>query len=525
MRDAAGVTHNADEALTRIHKVASAPINGLFQHQLGLGIVGGRLYQAELEGIEAAHIAVAILRGKPASSFPPRIVGPLSPRYDSRELRRWNIGQNRLPPGSLVLFRGPTVWQRNRAWMIPGFLFVILQTVLIVALLANLVKRRRVERKLVESETRFRMAADEAPVFIWMSGLDKLRTFFNKPWLEFTGRTLEQEMGNGWSQGVHPDDLERCLKTYSDCTDGRQSFVMQYRLRRFDGEYRWFIDSGRTRLDAQGNIVGYIGSCADVTEQKSAELELQEQRQQLEHVSRISLVGELSASIAHELNQPLTATLANAQAARRYLAHGQPDLEEVRAIINDVITDTIRAGDVIKHVRALVRKGNQEFSAVNVDEVIRDVVSFLHSDIAARKACVELDLAPGLPVIQGDPIQLQRVLVNLTLNAFDAMEALEIPKRRVVISAVRESLSGLRISVRDCGAGIPPDKLEMVFLSYYTTKSKGMGFGLAMTRAIVEAHGGRIWAENQSQGGAVFHLILPAANGSAVHHRSQGSGI
>lgn len=525
MRDAAGVTHNADEALMRIHEVANAPINGLYKHQLGLGIVGGRLYQAELEGSEAAHIAVAILRGKPASSFPPKIVGHLPPRYDSRELQRWNIDPNRLPAGSLILFQRPTVWQRNRAWLIPGLGLVILQTVLIVALLANLVKRRRVERKLVESETRFRMAADEAPVFIWMSGLDKLRTFFNKPWLEFTGRTLEQELGIGWTQGVHPDDLERCLRTYSDSIDGRQPFVMQYRLRRFDGEYRWFIGSGRPRLDAEGNIVGYIGSSADITEQKSAELELQQQREQLEHVSRISLLGELSASIAHELNQPLTATLANAQAARRYLAHSQPDLEEVRAIINDVVTDTIRAGDVIKHVRALVSKGNQEFSAVNIDEVIRDVVSFLHSDVAARKAFVELDLAPGLPVIQGDPIQLQQVLVNLTLNAFDAMEALEIPKRRVVISAVRESHNGLRVSVRDCGAGIPADKLETVFLSYYTTKSKGMGFGLPMTRAIVEAHGGRIWAENQSQGGAVFHLVLPAANGSAVHHGSQGPGI
>jgi PAS domain S-box-containing protein len=409
--------------------------------------------------------------------------------------------------------------------MIPGLLVFILQTVLIVALLANLVKRRRAERKLVESETRFRMAADEAPVFIWMSGLDKLCTFVNEPWLKFTGRTLEQELGTGWTESLHSDDLEKCLKTYAEAFDARQPFVIEYRLRRFDGEYRWFFDSGRPRLDAQGDFIGYLGSCADVTERKSAELEIQQQRQQLEHVSRISLVGELSASIAHELNQPLTATLANAQAARRYLAHGQPDLDEVRAILNDVVSDTIRAGDVIKHVRALVRKGDQQFSEVNMDEVIRDVVSFLHSDIAAHKVCVELDLAPDLPVIQGDPIQLQQVMVNLTLNAFDAMEVLDMPKRRAIISAVRESDNGVRVSVGDCGAGIPPDKLEMVFRSYYTTKSKGMGFGLAMTRSIVEAHGGRIWAENQSQGGAVFHLILPAVNGSAVHHPTQGHGI
>jgi PAS domain S-box-containing protein len=520
MRDAAGVTHNADEALEKIHQVANAPINGLFQHQLGLGIVGGRLFQSELVGKEAAGTAVRILHGEPTSSFPPKIVPTLSPRYDWRELQRWKIDQNRLPAGSPVLFQRPTVWQRNRAWIIPGLLVFILQAILILALLASLVKQRRAERKLVESETRFRMAADEAPVVIWMSGLDKLCTFVNKPWLEFTGRTIEQELGTGWTEALHPDDLERCLKIYVEAVDARRPFVMEYRLRRFDGEYRWFIDSGRPRLDAQGNIVGYIGSCADVTEQKWAELEIQQQRRQLEHVSRVSLVGELSASIAHELNQPLMATLANAQAARRYLAHSQPDLDEVRAILNDVVSDTIRAGEVIKHVRALVTKGNQEFREVNIDEVIRDVVSFLHSDIAARKVCVELELAPALPIIQGDPIQLQQVLVNLTLNAFDAVDALEIPKRRAIISAAPESHIGLRVSVRDCGAGIPPDKLEMVFRSYYTTKSGGMGFGLAMTRSIVEAHGGRIWAENQSKGGAVFHLVLPAANGTAVHSGS-----
>lgn len=291
MRDATGVTHNADEALKRIHAVANAPVNGIFQNQLGLGIVGGRLYQAEREGVESARIAIGILRGEPASSFPPRIVGPLEPRYDWRELRRWKIDEAQLPPGSTVLFREPTVWEQYRAWITIGASVCALQALLISGLLANLIKRRRAERSLGESETRFRIAADAAPVLIWMSGPDKLCTFFNKPWLEFTGRTLEQEMGNGWAEGVHPDDRQRCLKAYVEAFDARRPFVMEYRLRRHDGEYRWICDAGTPRQDNPGNFVGYIGSCIDVTEPRSTTEALAESENRLRSILETAAEG------------------------------------------------------------------------------------------------------------------------------------------------------------------------------------------------------------------------------------------
>ena len=266
LRDAAGVTHNADEALQRIHGVANAPVNGIFQHQLGLGIVGGRLYQAELEGIESARIAVRILHGEAASSFPPMVVGPLSPRYDWRELHRWNIKEDHLPPGNQILFREPTVWQQYRVWILLGGSLCAVQALLIFGLLANLAKRRRAERSLSESETRFRAAADAAPVLMWMSGQDKLCTFFNKAWLDFTGRTMEQEIGTGWTKGVHPDDLKQCLETYANAFDAREPFVMQYRLNNNDGTYRWITDKGAPRYGATGNFRGYIGACVDITD-------------------------------------------------------------------------------------------------------------------------------------------------------------------------------------------------------------------------------------------------------------------
>jgi PAS domain S-box-containing protein len=266
LRDASGVSHNADDALKRIHAAANAPVNSIFQNQLGLGIVGGRLYPAEQEGIESARIAIRILHGEAASNFPPQIIGPVAPQYDWRELRHWGISEARLPPGSIVQFREPTLWERYQWRIIALITLLLAEAVLIFILLANLIERRRAEQSLVESENRFRNAADVAPVMIWMTGPDKLCTFVNKPWLEFTGRTLEQEKGNGWSEGVHPDDFQRCLKTYIDAFEGRLPFFMEYRLRRRDGEYRWICDTGRPRLDNQGNFAGYIGSCLDISE-------------------------------------------------------------------------------------------------------------------------------------------------------------------------------------------------------------------------------------------------------------------
>jgi PAS domain S-box-containing protein len=268
LRDASGVSHNTDEVLKRIHAVANAPVNSVYQHQLGLGIVGGRLYRADVEGAEAAHLAIRILHGEPASSFPPKIIGPEAPQYDWRELRRWGISDRALPPGSLVQFREPTAWERYRWRIIAVVSLLLVEAILIFVLMANLIRRRRAERSLAESEARFRIAADSAPIVIWMTGLDKLCTFVNKPWLEFTGRTLEQVLGNGWAESLHPDELQKCLTIYFDAFDARQPFCMEYRLRRHDGQYRWVSDSGTPRYDAQGNFNGYIGSCIDITESR-----------------------------------------------------------------------------------------------------------------------------------------------------------------------------------------------------------------------------------------------------------------
>ena len=375
----------------------------------------------------------------------------------------------------------------------------------------DITERKRTEDALKESEARFRTVADTAPVLIWMAGTDKLCNFFNQGWLDFTGRTLEQELGNGWAEGIHPNDLAGCLKTYVTAFDARQPFTMEYRLRRHDGEYRWISDHGVPRYDSESDFLGYIGSCVDLTERRQAEAEALRQRAELAHVSRVSVMGELSASMAHELNQPLTAILSNTQAAQRFLAVDKLDRVEFDEILKDIVHDTTRARDVIRHLRALVKKSGREFVRVDVNEIIGQVVGFLHGDIVGRNVTVTQELPPELPLVLGDRTQLQQVLLNLLLNAFDAVSANRVPDRRVTVLTAMASSEMVRVAVRDGGVGIPADKLEEIFQPFFTTKTEGLGMGLSVSRSIIESHGGRLSAENNPGPGATFSFTLPVA--------------
>jgi PAS domain S-box-containing protein len=760
LRDAAGVTHNADLALARLHEVANAPINSIFEHQMGLGIVGGRLYQSRRIGKEAAAVAIRILRGEPASSIEPKLIEPLPRRYDWRELQRWNIDETRLPPGSEILYRPSTAWKQYRGWIILGGSIVVAQAILIFALLANLFRRRRAERSLAESEARFRVTADAAPVLLWMSGPDKRCTFLNKGWLEFTGRSLEQQLGDGWADGVHSEDVAQCVATYSTSFNAREPFAMQYRLRRHDGEYRWVTDNGVPRYDSRGTFVGYAGLCVDVTDllnkdkalhefeervalaaetahlgvweldavtkdlwlsdkvrkifqfkpgqqvsyeefqtrihpedrewrdaairraieerhdyemeyrallpdgtvrwigargrcvndesgkparllavamditerkqaeelfrlaleaspsgtllvndkgrivlvnahieelfgygrdelidkpvemlvpprfadeynklresflaapevrgigagphicglrkdgtefpveigvsplqtpkgflvlanivdvtaRKAAEAEAQLHRDQLELLSRVSLLGEMAASLAHELNQPLSAIVSNASAGMRFIDKGDADVGILREIMVDVEADGRRAHEIIDSVRQTIKKGKdgtRNRRPIDMNDTIGRVVHMVQPDAIAHSCEIETALARDLPPVEGDPVQIQQVLVNLMSNAFDSMRETTRARRKVRITTEPNGHGTIRVSVRDRGSGIPSEVREQMFDQFVTTKEEGLGMGLAIVRSIIEAHGGEIGGDNQKGGGALFYFTLP----------------
>jgi C4-dicarboxylate-specific signal transduction histidine kinase len=253
----------------------------------------------------------------------------------------------------------------------------------------------------------------------------------------------------------------------------------------------------------------------DITAQHHAEMETGRLRQELAHISRVTLMGELTASLAHELNQPLTAIASNAHAGERYLAFPVPRLDEVREILADVAADARRAGEVIHRLRALLKKDATRFRPLDLNEVIREVVALTRTDAIIRHQPITLTLAPDLPPVLGDRVQLQQVLLNLVLNGMDAMAEQAQAARQLTIQTVSEA-TAVRVGVRDQGPGIPADRLEELFDAFFTTKPNGMGMGLAISRSIVEGHGGRIWAENNPEGGATFWLTVPVQKQPAL---------
>jgi PAS domain S-box-containing protein len=639
IRDAAGVTHDADEALARISEVANAPVNSAFEHQLGLGIVGGRLYRDAFGGAESARIAMRILRGETASNIAPLIVSPTGPQYDWRQLRRWKITEDRLPSGSVVKYRVPTTWQRYRSFIITGLTVFAIQALLIAGLVINLNRRRKAERSLRESEERLKLAAtaaslsiwerdfatnkiwlderahrngptklehesdyhlylqsvhpddrdavalafakatsgdgnyehvhrqllpdgqlrwlaargqvefdaqhkpvkirgvtmdvtaqklaegqaresdrqfmliaNSAPVLIWTSGTDKLCTFFNQPWLEFTGRTLDQELGNGWTEGVHPEDFENCLKIYTESCDARQPFTMDYRLRRHDGQYRWITDHGVPRHDTQKQFLGYIGSCVDITEKREAETEMQRSQLELAHVSRVSTLGVLAGSLAHELNQPLTSIISNAQAAQRFLALERTDDQEVRDALKDIADQGLRAGAIISGMRAMLKKDPGQTAVQNINLAVRQVLEMVRSDLLARRVTLVLRLDPLLPPVKGHGVQLRQVVLNLVTNACDAMSGIPSDRRKLTIKSRRGTPNEVEVSVADSGPGFPAEMLQHPVEPFRTTKSDGLGLGLAICQSIVAAHGGTLVATNNAGEGATVRFTLPAQN-------------
>jgi two-component system sensor kinase FixL len=290
---------------------------------------------------------------------------------------------------------------------------------------------------------------------------------------------------------------------------GDGDYECEYRLLLPDKTRRWFVSRGRIEFSNAGKPVLMRGVSLDITARKLAEAELLRHRTELAHMARVSTMGVLTASLAHELNQPLSAILSNAQAATRFMAAAPPDLAEVRGALQDIAQDTKRAGDVIRQMRALVRKDEPNLESLNLNEIISDVVRLLHSDMLMRKVQAALELDRNLRPVSGDSVQLQQVVLNLMLNAFDSMKDVPELQRRVVLRTRQVDLFSIRVEVGDCGTGISPDRLASLFEPFQSSKQEGLGLGLSISHSIVEAHKGRLWAENNPAGGATFYFTLP----------------
>jgi PAS domain S-box-containing protein len=351
---------------------------------------------------------------------------------------------------------------------------------------------------------------------IWVTGPDKLCTFFNRTWLNFTGRSMEQEVGNSWAADVHPDDLDCCYESYSSSFDARRNFNIEHRLRRADGEYRWVLCTGVPRFDPSGTFAGYIGSDIDITEQKRADAAQRQSLDEIAHMNRVAAMGELTASIAHELNQPLAAIVLNSQAASRFLSGQPPNLARVGDCLNRIAADGERAGEVIKRLRALLQKGESQVGSVDLNELVSDAIRLVRTDALLRNTAVVSEPFRGLERVLGDRIQLYQVVLNLIMNGLEATAERPPDKRWVSVRTAESEGGRVQLTVEDSGKGVPETNLTRVFEPFFSTKREGLGMGLSITRSIVQAHGGRIWAENSARRGAIFHCILPLAQQAAA---------
>ena len=269
------------------------------------------------------------------------------------------------------------------------------------------------------------------------------------------------------------------------------------------------IEIGLTPIQTSEGLL-VLASIIDITERKRAELEAARQRSEMAHLSRVITLGELSGSLAHELNLPLGAILSNAQAAQRMLANGEADLAELREILSDIVSEDKRAAEVIRRLRLWLKKGEVQQHSLSINKVVRDVLKLMRTDLIVQKIIVDTELSPNLPIVTGDPVQLQQVLVNLVVNACDAMTDCNAPERRLLIrTGIENGSTTVIVSVTDRGGSIPDKKMEEIFEPFFTTKEKGMGLGLSVCRTIIDAHRGKLWATNNADRGATFHFTLP----------------
>jgi PAS domain S-box-containing protein len=316
------------------------------------------------------------------------------------------------------------------------------------------------------------------------------------------------------SEMIHPDDRFGFEQKLGTALLEKRDFEADFRIVLRDGSMKFIHTIGHPTLDASGNVIELVGTVVDVTERRQAENALRKAQATLAHVTRVTTMGELTASIAHEVNQPLTAVVNNANACISLLTNGAPNLAEVREALAEIIEDANRASDVIARVRQLAKRAPVEKSLLDLRDVVQDVLALARYESATRHVMIRTDLSKDLPSVSGDRVQLQQVLLNLVINGMDAMSQVEETKRVLTICGRREIHDGMfeaRLGVSDSGVGFKPEEMDRLFEAFYTTKPQGMGMGLAISRSIIEAHGGRLWAEPNVGPGATFLLSLPAA--------------
>ena len=374
------------------------------------------------------------------------------------------------------------------------------------SLRTQIAERERAEEEVRRSEDRLRLVIDTLPALVWSKLPDGSADFLNQRFREYTGLSVEEGLGWGWLRNaVHPED--RLEEEWRAAFAAGQPFEKEVRLRRADGAYRWFLLRAVPLRDELGNVVKWYGTTTDIEDRRGAEESLLEAQNKLAHVTRTQAMGELAAAIAHEVNQPLTAIVTNANFSLRQLKGATPNLEELQTAITEIVNDGTRASAVISRIRGLLVKGSPRRMELDINGVIQEVTILLRNELTRNRIHARTQLTANLPRVEGDSVELQQVLINLIMNAIEAMR-LSTQQRRELLIRSSKSADGVLVQVQDSGPGIGPEVAGRIFEPFFTTKADGIGMGLAISRSIIQSHGGQLSYESESQG-AVFQFVLP----------------
>ncbi len=379
----------------------------------------------------------------------------------------------------------------------------------------DITERKRADEKLRQAERELRQAIDTIPGMVWTaSPEDGAMVLFNARWSDL-GWTAAEVAEGQWQSVVHPDDARRLEAEWSRSLATGEPFEAECRVRSVESEYRWLLARASPLRDDNGQILRWYGINTDIEDRRRAEDALHKTQAELAHVTRVTTMGELTASIAHEVNQPLAAIVTNGEACLRWLMRDVPDLDEVRSSVERMINDGRRASQVIARLRAMVRKNDPWQTNLSMNEVVNDVLLLVERELVKHRVTLKLDMEPSPPIILGDRVQMQQVVINLVINAIQAMSDVTDRPRVLSIRSRSEPSDtpnrSIILEVRDTGVGIDPSSIAQLFTAFHTTKADGMGMGLSICRSIVEAHGGRISVETGQERGACFVVRLPVA--------------
>ena len=375
----------------------------------------------------------------------------------------------------------------------------------------EIAERKRAEEMMRQSETYLEEAQKITHSGSWVWQVDgKEALHLSEEWYRIYGFDRQDGMP-AWEkrvQRVHPDDRARWQETIDRAIGQKSEYEFEFRILLPSGTVRHLHTVGHPVLDMSGDLVRFVGSSIDITERKQAEEALRQAQSDLARISRVTTMGELTASLAHEVNQPIAAAMTDANTCLRWLKRDDPDLEEAREAATRVVKDATRAAEIISRTRLLFKRVNPQSELLAINDVVRDTLALMIGDMSRNSISVRIELKDDLPKITGDRVQLQQVIMNLMVNGIDAMKDAD-GTRELAINSQRTENQQLTVSISDTGVGLPIGQADQIFNAFFTTKPNGTGMGLRISRSIIESHGGRLWATSNSPRGAIFHLVLP----------------